>query len=1851
MAREVGRTVHIVIPPGLVRGPDENGSMVFAGRARPVTRDGEPPARVAAPADRPMEIVWADGVQLVLMPDDLPAAETRGLGAETGDRVIPGADGSRGGPMEPIVRMTLGLLAPVALGALAEAWDRRQARGGVLHAVDAEGRLMPVSDRVTVNWEESGAMLVLLHGTFVTTSSSFQSLFESSIWRSVHATFDGRVLAFDHPTLTKDPLENATALLEALGKPYVAGKHIGGRDLYIVSHSRGGLVADVLAAACAAKEGQPDLRRSRFEGEDQVWFTAMVQGFEALARRCRAEGYEVRQLVRVAAPVRGTSLAGWRLDLWLNAILHAVSLVPALATGVFEGLRELLVALVQARGNPEATPGLAAMMSEKPFVPWLNAMTAQGELICITGDAADRSSFFRRLRTFFAEKFFQGANDLVVDTPMMEGGAQRAPGSTTLRAFRNGPGATIDHFSYFSNSLVQAEIARDLLQPSLPATTVTRGASRGEGLSQGAERDLIGLVEDLWEGAGVESVEVAGAQESVILLPGIMGTTLSSPLKEQVWPVLSRLAFGGFVERLASNAKGVEAGLPLAGPYRRLVRYLARARLNVDVCGFDWRLSVKGAAKKLETTVGPRLAGSKGPVHLMAHSMGGLVARAWMAEHPETAARWKQRGGRLLMLGTPNHGSYAIPLILLGQEPLVTMLAAVDLFHDESEVARVAQGFTGLLEMMPADPTRPPEEWPLFDPDVWAQRRIKVEAKALKQALAVRKELLGAVDPKCMVYVAGTADETPCDLPTSEDGPALTDEGDGRVTWWHGRLEGVPMWRLDAGHGDLCDVPRAFPAFLELLRTGQTSHLSPLPRVLEPPRADRSATRGRPAHPARPLVYPDTEMFVRAAVGGQLDAVVPRPRTSLKVDAVVGDFHTQLTPLVLCHAMGTRLSLTELIVDHVMLGELRRRVLLQRYPNLFGEVVAVDTPRPSEVTGRLERVYVVGTGPADRLTRPRRTEALTRAFLEILHDASRARLRGPILPLFIQLAVGNDEDDEHDLEDTVIAALEAILKANQLARRLSRDAAATLQVGEERAPVVPCEGLRFLHPSAAVAERLLDFARDWVNGPGQISSDQVSVTIDALPVVPTGLAANVAEVTLTSMNDTDRQHDLAPAATRRAWEQVRRISVRSTISETKARDGEPPREREPHRLEFDTGGSRASFRRLQQIVSWPKILELAEALTGESRLLPNRISALRDHVVPADFVMEFDAGLDLQIGVDRYSAAVPWEAFVAPALQNAERAERIGSGISILRQFEDRTPPSESLPVANGQALVICCPGGDKVPFLAGAREEAEAVTKLLRERYLVRQAGPDWSDIAAALAEPAEIVHFIGHGVFKAGDTLGTGIVADGRVVSVIDMRGFQRHPPSLVFLNACHLGQSDPGYHELAAGMAADLVCLDVPAVVAAGWAVNDGAAVEFARRFYSFALADRSFLKAVAAARASAFRVAPNHATWAAYQCYGDPNFRLPSVQPQYATLNERLVAEVTRPVTSPAEVEVLLARVLRLNALYVPEIAILGLTRRGVLRYQLEGLVQRIEGAALPVSKELMARARSLVSEDGGAVRLPAAAVTAVVEMVDGDSSVEVVEMETGTSSERLPDTGVVVAGLTTEPATKDLIDLLDAGDVLELQSGLASASGAVTFANRLLLAYFELPVRTSKSQLIPLASTVALRWKLVTREVSTRAVQRWLWLVLRRFRGNPREPKREIDVRAETLLEIFQQQIPDIIDDPNAGTCGGRSRSGDLILDARVEKRGGGRCGVTVTVQPHPPREIEGTVDFILHPTFRREKVTVKFENGCARVDFEAWDSFTVVARVRTPSDSPDLEFDLGFAENADKPEFRRFRLG
>src|SRR5688572_24358493 len=140
----------------------------------------------------------------------------------------------------------------------------------------------------------------------------------------------------------------------------------------------------------------------------------------------------------------------------------------------------------------------------------------------------------------------------------------------------------------------------------------------------------------------------------VLILPGIMGSKIGRPGRLTVFddvywfdPVdvtagrLSELALGGAASRF--RALGV-----MLIAYLKLKLRLQIGGYDAEFYAFDWRQSIADLGRELAATL--KAKGGEN-VNLVAHSMGGLVAR-WALGH----------GGkcrRLVMLGTPNYGSFA----------------------------------------------------------------------------------------------------------------------------------------------------------------------------------------------------------------------------------------------------------------------------------------------------------------------------------------------------------------------------------------------------------------------------------------------------------------------------------------------------------------------------------------------------------------------------------------------------------------------------------------------------------------------------------------------------------------------------------------------------------------------------------------------------------------------------------------------------------------------------------------------------------------------------------------------------------------------------------------------------------------------------------------------------------------------------------------------------------------------------------------------------------------------------------------------------------------------------------------
>ena len=212
---------------------------------------------------------------------------------------------------------------------------------------------------------------------------------------------------------------------------------------------------------------------------------------------------------------------------------------------------------------------------------------------------------------------------------------------------------------------------------------------------------------------------------------------------------------------------------------------------------------------------------------LIAHSMGGLVARAAMK------ADRRRRIARLLMLATPNYGSYAPVLALRGAYPPVRRIAQLDHLHDaETHAQRVFATFPGLYQLLPAAERL--DSVDLYDVGVWP-RDVRAPRRALlQQALGIRKRFADA-DERCTL-IAGVDQPTITGL-LARDGEFLyriTNAGDGTVPTEFALIEGIDAYFVRDEHSELPHNSAVVAAVLDLLEHGRTDRL---PRHIRQPAA------------------------------------------------------------------------------------------------------------------------------------------------------------------------------------------------------------------------------------------------------------------------------------------------------------------------------------------------------------------------------------------------------------------------------------------------------------------------------------------------------------------------------------------------------------------------------------------------------------------------------------------------------------------------------------------------------------------------------------------------------------------------------------------------------------------------------------------------------------------------------------------------------------------------------------------------------------------------------------------------------------------------------------------------------
>lgn len=970
---------------------------------------------------------------------------------------------------------------------------------------------------------------------------------------------------------------------------------------------------------------------------------------------------------------------------------------------------------------------------------------------------------------------------------------------------------------------------------------------------------------------------------NIIFIPGIMGSELTVTEDgddDLVWVSFLKLIWGG-IDKLRLAKDGMQesdsqlrvqpTGLD-KDSYAEAVLWL-KAYWNVEPFAYDWRKDLDLAAERLKDLVETKFKDQ--PVHLVAHSMGGLVSRNFIRLYPKV---WKAmlepkkvQGGRLIMLGTPNYGSYAIAQAMVAKDKLVKWLAAADLQHDLSEVLDVLNGFVGSYQLLPSPARLSDSERGLYESSMWG--RYPIVAGHLQRAKKFHADLdvEATIDPERMAYIAGCNQETLAGVRIN--GPGLfefdvTLKGDGRVTHALGLLTGVPTYYVDEIHGDLQKNEQVLEAIDEILRTGKTGALNTEPvaaravrsvpsarvravqdrqdaeqirQIAEATKADRSsaAERRRAEALLRQAIMAQAPAVSRAVTdgattktsGGPKKQAPPRENIALNVEVIHGDIRDVKAPAVVVgHYRGVPPVRAVGALDEALDFWISKAVKRGIIGGGLGEVFLIPNTQKSLAANS---VILAGMGEYGRFHR----EDVDLLFANVTYGVTALGWRE-----FATVVVGSGEGNL-SLEQAIVGMLEGVGSA--LRRLKGQGHLDTLRIVEK-------DKVR-LKAIMALLDKISQNQEDGLKL--RVSSKQVRERVHRR----TKAQPENFDMMEGSRVTIERDRDLFrfSAITKQAVIPVREIAIQSSYAEG------------------------------------------AAELLKESRTLEEQHKygkLLHSYLMPDDFQDVIDM-TPLILVVDRSTAAFPWE---MAAFERHGKMVFYGPGRQLTRQFRTTLSGAPGLVAARIpdrlRVLVIADPAPEAELQLPGAREEGRAVVKILQhvkeqqglDITIEQRIGANECDpvelLALILSEEFDLIHYSGHGDFDEKNPAKSGwIFGKEHVLSARDIFRARR-VPRLIFANACFSGVIRSGKpftlqesnHNLA-GLVQAFFERGVQNYIGTGWPVDDAAALTFAQAFYTEALshAEADLGSALAKARE---KILEQGSTWGAYQHYGQATAKL-------------------------------------------------------------------------------------------------------------------------------------------------------------------------------------------------------------------------------------------------------------------------------------------------------------------------------------------------------------------------------------
>ncbi len=991
---------------------------------------------------------------------------------------------------------------------------------------------------------------------------------------------------------------------------------------------------------------------------------------------------------------------------------------------------------------------------------------------------------------------------------------------------------------------------------------------------------------------------------NVVILPGIMGSelTLADNTQSQwlVWFHMFHI-YRGWLEKLQLDEAGRDE---LDRDYRafptnvwnkyygEIVLHLSR-NWKARAFWYDWRKSLSSASFDLAHFIHREFHGED--VTLVAHSMGGLVARTLLLDQTN-----RKLVKRLIMLGTPNYGSFEVPQIFTGIQgtvkSLITLAGGLTGFFSSSpktEMLELLDSFPGVYQLMPwpekVSANQKPLVKKLYDPTSYFPVNPTVSSRHLQNALNHHQELnKKVIDAKKLIYIAGYGERTFDGIRNENKldetaGYRLTRLGDGSVPHSLGLLPNVPSYFLPCKHVDLPRHPDVLHALNELIEKGSTEQLPPkIPAERAVKEVDQDAEhkelkkeREQEEQQIQEILDRMSRRWVnvRAGKAGQIEG-----------PEIVTEDERELEEMIVGSVLGSSTKEEDEpepkgpkpeISIALELRDIKEADKIKDVDAICGGIYVGVRPCGA--------VHHLDLSISEAMPFNKDSNGSSECYLSELIE--RGTIRGELgVPFFLP-------DPRKDGDNRVIALAglgspgqcgipELELTIRELVwalNALGKKHMATLLIGAGTGNLEIGEALEaFL---LGIAQALSGIqSSDGLKQVTIIEKDArrlslIAEELDRLKARP----SIKNKLTVDFVYDSDRQEELW----KKRWEDTLKSLEEEKKHAEKMKKEPPKKESELSGQPADHSVARITFEMDENLYTFgaitdeaaipQRIVEINTALVTETNNHLVAATSLQDQkkngqvlgclLIHEDLRNQFRTNVPLVMEVDSRSARIHWEAIVVETGGVNDKDWRDGEFLGLARGFTRQlrtslAPAPEPPPTTRRKlkVLIVADPAPDA--HLEGALAEGEEVKELFRifnemhsgkTRVEVKTLfGPIEANQIEVLAElllgSYDILHFAGHCFFDINNPYNSGYIFRANPRSVLSARELRRIPrvPRFVFSNACESGvtrdRPESRDARLAPSFAEVFFERGVANFVCTAWPVNDLAARLFARHLYA-------------------------------------------------------------------------------------------------------------------------------------------------------------------------------------------------------------------------------------------------------------------------------------------------------------------------------------------------------------------------------------------------------------------------------